>query len=158
MATVLYTILLIGIVLLPIPLWSFLEYRARKKALRQGFAVLEATAGRHQLRLSARSESCTGWLAADPDRKVLVLVTEGEEGWQSRLIEVKAGCSCQLSPGDSGTPLSLSLRIHPPGEQPAEWLLYEHNRHNPRSWREAEKTGEQWCATIRHMISPAGWK
>ncbi len=154
MATAVYAILLIAIVLLPIPLWSLLEYRARKKALRQGLSVLEETAGHSQLRLSTRTESCNGWLAADPDRKILVLVTDGDDGWQTRLIELKPGCTCQLKLTGSGKPDSLSLRIQPPGEQPAEWLLFQHNRYNPRSCREAEKMGEQWCAAIRQMLSP----
>ncbi len=157
MATIVYTILLAGILVLPLPLWTLLEYRARKKQQQQAFSVLQDAAGRYQMVLTNYREAENGWMAADTRQKILLMVTGDEGYWQTRLLDVKAGCKChiqrsyRLNSDQNEKPLSVSLCIEPAGEMPAEWLLYHSNTWQPRKCREAEKMAEHWCQTIRQM-------
>ncbi len=160
MINVAYAILLLGLISLPIPLWYVADLRARKRQSREGAARLQEAADRYHLELTEQNEGRNGWLAADSRQQKLLLVTEWEEGWRTRLIDLKAGCSCQVQrsmpPGQRhhAPSASVSLRIEPPGEQPAEWQLYQSQSWHPRKYQEAEKIAEQWCSRIRQTPVP----
>jgi hypothetical protein len=160
MATLVYAILLIGILFLPIPFLSLLEYRNRKSQQRRGFALLQAAAARRQLVLSSPGSGANGWLAVDHQQRMLVLVTVDADEWDTRYLEILPGATCHIArrypQGDAtaACPLSIALCIKIPGEMPAEWNLYHSTKYQPRKHQQAEQLAEQWCSVIQKMSNP----